>query len=182
MVGRYALKISSSVRKGRKWASWRATSTREKSFLKPSPSPCIHSDRIDGTPGAGGRQIVDILINNYYSDKDNLRSWTEDHVDAKCALSTLFMAGDVPRDSPLATSSVSPSLFFLRRARRTTNEGIGGRNKMLKWMKEEYGERKRKCTEQNERTLSNDEGKREGDGRQRSENRSQYVTVMVNHW
>lgn len=40
--------------------------------------------------GAGSRQIVDILINNYYSDKDNLRSWTEDHVDAKCALSTLF--------------------------------------------------------------------------------------------
>lgn len=39
---------------------------------------------------AAGRKIVDILINNYYSDKDNLRSRTEDHVDAKCALSTLF--------------------------------------------------------------------------------------------
>lgn len=40
--------------------------------------------------GAAGRQIVDILINNYYSDRDNLRSRTEDH-DAKCALSTLFL-------------------------------------------------------------------------------------------
>lgn len=93
--------------------------------------------------GAGSRQIVDILINNYYSDKDNLRSWTEDHVDAKCALSTLFYGRR--RSTRLSTGYLEriSFLFFLHRARRTTNEGIGGRNKMLKWMKEEYGERER---------------------------------------
>ena len=56
--------------------------------------PCIYSDRADGTrepSRRAARQIVDILINNYYSDKDNLRSRTGDHVDAKCALSTLFL-------------------------------------------------------------------------------------------
>lgn len=92
--------------------------------------------------GAVGWQIVDILINNYYSDKDNLRSWTEDH-DAKCALSTLFYGRQrSTRPSSDYFERIS-FLFFLHRARRTTNEGIGERSEMLKWMREEYGRRKR---------------------------------------
>lgn len=124
-----------AVGKGKKMGKLaRVISTREKPFLK--PSPCIYSDC------AVSRQIVDILINNYYSDKDNLRSRTEDHVDAKCALSILFY-GRRRSTRPSSTLSVSPSFFFLHRMRRTTNEGIGGRSKMLKWMKEEYGRIKR---------------------------------------
>lgn len=67
--------------------------------------------------GAAGRQIVDILINNYYSGKDNLRSRTEDHIDAKCALSTLFYGrrrSTRPSGGYLERISF---LFFLHRER-----------------------------------------------------------------
>lgn len=70
--------------------------------------------------------MVGILINNYYCDKDNLRSRTEDHVDAKCVLSTRFY--DRRRSFPNYLSSC----FFLNQAQRTTNEGIGGRSESLK--------------------------------------------------
>lgn len=85
----------------------------------------------------GSRQMVDILINNYYSDKDNLRSRTEDYVDAKCALSTLFLRPTTFHATLLWLPRACFLFFFFLLHRRTTNEGIGGRSKMLKWMKEE---------------------------------------------
>jgi len=73
---------------------------------------------------------------------------------------------------------VSPSSSALYRARRTTNEGIGGRSEVLKWMEEEYVEeskgnsgtkRKRRSVERRRRR---DRGEGEGGGGQRSEDRS----------
>lgn len=74
--------------------------------------------------GAVGRQIVDILINNYYSDKDNLRSWTEDH-DAKCALSTLFYGRQrSTRPSSDYFERISFLFFYIERGELLTKVSV----------------------------------------------------------
>jgi len=72
-------------------------------------------------------------------------------------------------------SSVSFSALY--RARRTTNEGIGGRSEVLEWMEEEYVEESKansgtKRKRSVERRRRRDRGEGEGEGGQRSEDRS----------
>lgn len=101
---------------------------------------CVFSDRADERlSGAADRQILEILINNYYSDKDNLRSRVENHADAKCALSTLFYGWRrSTRPSPATLRAYL--LFFLYRARRVLTKVSVEEAETLKWMEEEYVE------------------------------------------
>lgn len=131
-VKRYALRISSPLGEGE--MDKRDVSKERKVVPEDCRHiACIYSDRADGTwesswPVDVWHSYKQLLL----CDKDNLRSRAEDHVDAKCALSTHFLRSATFHAILSQLLGAYPLLFFLYRAWRTTNEGIGGKSEEFK--------------------------------------------------